>query len=714
MLSVTEKFGRRMIAARIGEPIPSSTNHAISVCLPSWESVIGYKENDPIVLNAMTTGYPRFFIHKSIQRLCELLTDKYAKENETCLCFPSYKVAKRCREFIRIKSSRNSVPIPKVRILQLATSKPVTIEEARWKKECRIAVVYVDKAYYKFMKQYWQYTGEVISSRLSEYVLHELFIVEKSSKTVSEANASAKKSGVQDSNDDYDDRDNEEYIETRYGRNLNFAYGDRAKALVKKRIATKVADNTELDIEDYENYYMQAHLDFPDFNIPNGSMGADRTDRTDQTTEDDNAVQPLITSAVPAEPIEMDSSVNDIESENSYVSVANELSYTNRQNLRIDPEKDVFLFPSGMASIFTAHRLLLSLDSRRVHRSRSSANVVNSSSSNAVGLFSQTESVIGYGSPYKKTVLFGFSNNDTVNILKEFNHTHFLGDGASSAMEKLEQTLHSGEQILAVFIEAPSNPLLKMADFAHLRKLANIYGFYIVIDETIGGFVNIDVLPYADIVCSSLTKIFSGDSNVLAGCMVLNPQEKLFQFSQMFMNQLSEYEDHLWCEDAIYLERNSRDFIARTIKINKNTDYLLKNVLIPQEGPSKLFKKIFYPSLTSKESKDNYDFVRCKVIERNSDEEGGYGGLFSLEFHKLEQAKVFFDELKLSEGPSLGTNSTLACPCTVLAHFDNLEEVGKYHIAESLVRVSIGLENLDNLSKVFQTAINKALDISDI
>ena len=65
--------------------------------------------------------------------------------------------------------------------------------------------------------------------------------------------------------------------------------------------------------------------------------------------------------------------------------------------------------------------------------------------------------------------------------------------------------------------EIPSNPLLRTADLPRLRQLADKYDFLLMVDETIGNFVNVEVLPYADIVVSSLSKIFSGDANVMGG-----------------------------------------------------------------------------------------------------------------------------------------------------------------------------------------------------
>lgn len=696
------------ISSKVGESIPPNTKHAVSVCLPTWEATVGYEESDPAIVNAMTTGYPRFFIHKSVARLCDVLNDKYAKESETCLCFPSYSVAKRCREYITVKAPTMFPDLrpPKVRILQLATMKPMNAEEAKWKRECKIAVVFVAKKYYPLLKEYWQHTGEIISSRFAEYVLHELFIVEGFNRTAGDAGKAKE--------DDSDIRGEEEFIETRFGRNLDLSFADHAKLLIKKRIATKVVDDEAHETADdetrehpedeaHENAHDEAHENEAHENDDETHDNVDELAQQVSESEDQVVESTPIVTDTSVEPVTVTTTTIVAEGDNSTAEIIDihDDQRDRRRALEVNPETDVFLFPSGMASIFTAHRLLLNYDAQRVSRSRFS-----NSSGSAVSLENHSPSpasyLVGYGPPYKKTVMFGFPYTDTLSILRKFNHTHFLGQGDSSSMEDLKQILQSGEQILAVFMEAPSNPLLKMGDLLELRELANLYGFFIVVDETAGGFVNIDVLPHADIVCSSLTKIFSGDSNVIAGSMVLNPQSNLYHFAQTFLLTNNEYEDHLWCEDALALERNSRDFVQRTIKVNHNTQSLLQKVLIPQTG--KLFKKIYYPTLTSEETKRHYDAVRCKT-------DGGYGGLFSLTFFNLEQSRVFFNSLRLCKGPSLGTNFTLACPYAILAHYQELDKVARYGVERSLVRVSVGLENNDYLCRVFQHAIDSALQL---
>lgn len=81
----------------------------------------------------------------------------------------------------------------------------------------------------------------------------------------------------------------------------------------------------------------------------------------------------------------------------------------------------------------------------------------------------------------------------------------------------MEGRCNEGGKYLAVFCEFPGNPLLKSPDLRRLRSLADHHDFAIVVDETIGNFMNVNVLPYADVVVSSLTKVFSGDSNVMGG-----------------------------------------------------------------------------------------------------------------------------------------------------------------------------------------------------
>ena len=115
-------------------------------------------------------------------------------------------------------------------------------------------------------------------------------------------------------------------------------------------------------------------------------------------------------------------------------------------------------------------------------------------------------------------VLIRFPYVDTLKILEKWGPgCIFYGHASAEELDALEALLESGEKILGLFCEFPSNPLLVTPDLKRIRQLADKYEFAVVIDETVGNFINIHVLDSADIVVSSLTKIFSGDSNVMGG-----------------------------------------------------------------------------------------------------------------------------------------------------------------------------------------------------
>ncbi|CAE7085739.1 unnamed protein product [Rhizoctonia solani] len=141
-------------------------------------------------------------------------------------------------------------------------------------------------------------------------------------------------------------------------------------------------------------------------------------------------------------------------------------------------EDDVFLFPTGMAAIWTSYQLLLA------------------------------------ARPQLMSACFGFSYTDTLKILGKWGPGyHFFAEGTDDEIDTLEWILQS-KSISVLYTESPSNPLLRSVNLPRLRKLADQHNFVIVVDATIGTFSNIQVLPYADIVITSLSGYFSGKANV--------------------------------------------------------------------------------------------------------------------------------------------------------------------------------------------------------
>ena len=74
-------------------------------------------------------------------------------------------------------------------------------------------------------------------------------------------------------------------------------------------------------------------------------------------------------------------------------------------------------------------------------------------------------------------------------------------------------------------------------------------------------------------------------------------------------------------------------------------------------------------------------------------------------FHNDADAVRFYDAIETAKGPSLGTNFTLTSPYTILAHYTELEWARSYGVESGLVRISVGLEEREQIIKVFKEAL---------
>lgn len=82
-------------------------------------------------------------------------------------------------------------------------------------------------------------------------------------------------------------------------------------------------------------------------------------------------------------------------------------------------------------------------------------------------------------------------------------------------MDQLEHDLQGGMEIHALYTEFPGNPLLGSLDLERLYKLSQRFNFHVIVDDTVGTAVNLDLAPFCDVLCTSLTKMFSGACNVM-------------------------------------------------------------------------------------------------------------------------------------------------------------------------------------------------------
>lgn len=291
--------------------------------------------------------------------------------------------------------------------------------------------------------------------------------------------------------------------------------------------------------------------------------------------------------------------------------------------------------------------------------------------------------------PGAKNVQLGFPYVDVYKIQTVWGPgAHFFPHPNDMSLDALEVLLET-ETVSGVITEFPGNPLLDGAHIPRLSALLRKHKVPLIVDDTAGTFYNLKLLPYVDALVTSLTKYFSGTGDVMAGSLVLNPESPHLDAFGYFLN--TNHQDLLWGEDAIALEYNSRTFIPRLQRINNTA---MKLCAYLKSHP--YVAEVYYPQFRIPGA---YELVRQP--------DGGYGGLFSLLFKEAHQrAPIFYDTLRVSKGPSLGNNFSLACPYTLLAHYQELEWAESIGISRYLIRVSVGLEAFEELQERFDIALN--------
>ena len=317
---------------------------------------------------------------------------------------------------------------------------------------------------------------------------------------------------------------------------------------------------------------------------------------------------------------------------------------------------DVYLFPSGMAANFAVHRMLTTLF------------------------------------PGRKTVQLDFPYVDVLKLQEKFGTgAHFLPFTSDADYDTLQGLIKS-EPLAGIFAELPSNPLLKTVDLRRVSEMLFLeeMDIPIVVDDTVATCVNVDAFLIGDVVTTSLTKAFSGVGDVLAGSVIINSDSP---FHDEFSAFLREHADHqLWRGDAVVLEENSRDFADRVKTVSRNGVALFEYL---SEHPA---VASVYHSLVDESG----------IYDHLQRDEGGHGCLLSFVLKDPDKAPAVYDAMEFSKGPSLGTNYTLVCPYTLLAHYDELDWAESCGVDRSLIRVSVGLEPSDVIIARMKQALQAA------
>jgi cystathionine gamma-synthase len=318
--------------------------------------------------------------------------------------------------------------------------------------------------------------------------------------------------------------------------------------------------------------------------------------------------------------------------------------------------EDIFLFPSGMAANYAVLRMLSALF------------------------------------PGRKTVQLDFPYVDVLKLQEKFGiGAHFLPFCDDGDYEKLRQIIQS-EPIAGIFAELPSNPLLKTVDLRRVTEMLFLEekDVPLIVDDTVATCANVDAFLLADVVTTSLTKAFSGVGDILAGSVILNGDSPFHEDFSAFLRQHADHE--LWRGDAVVLEKNSRDFTERVKAVSRNSVGLYE-YLAEHPAVARVYHSI-------EDASGIYDHLQR--------EDGGHGCLLSLVLKDPAKTPAVYDAMEFTKGPSLGTNYTLVCPYTLLAHYDELAWAESCGVDRHLLRISVGLEPLETILERMGRALEAA------
>ncbi|MFQ5525648.1 MAG: trans-sulfuration enzyme family protein [Thermoanaerobaculia bacterium] len=239
-----------------------------------------------------------------------------------------------------------------------------------------------------------------------------------------------------------------------------------------------------------------------------------------------------------------------------------------------------------------------------------------------------------------------------------------------------------------VYVESITNPLMEVGDLAGIATFAREHGLVSVIDNTFATPVNFRPLEVGfDLVVHSATKYLNGHSDIVAGA-VMGSVEKVDKVRQLMLHTGGSADPH-----ACYLfERGLKTLCLRMARHNRNGQAIAEFL---SSHPA--VEKVNYSGL---ESDPGHRFAR-ELFAGNS-------GMLSFYTGSDESAERFLERVRIPvHAASLGGPETLVVRPARSSHLGQTpEERARLKITDDLVRVSVGIEDLEELLEDFDRALS--------
>ena len=298
------------------------------------------------------------------------------------------------------------------------------------------------------------------------------------------------------------------------------------------------------------------------------------------------------------------------------------------------------------------------------------------------------------------TVLFSLLNSGDHIVLQKdiYGGTHHFATAefdrfgieysfVTGTIEEIEKAVCDRTRV--IYIETPSNPLLFITDIEAVVQLAKSNNILTVIDNTFATPINQNPLDFGlDVVTHSGTKYIGGHSDICCGAALASKD-----LIARVRTSAANFGGSLNAMTCYLIERSLKTLGIRIEKQNTNALQIARHL---QANP--LIQKVYYPGL---EDHPGYDIARKQMKN--------FGGMlsFELDAHKIDPYH-FLKKLKLiTPALSLGGVETIICAPVTTSHQKMTDEArAELGITDSLLRLSVGIEDVDDIMADIDQALN--------
>ena len=281
--------------------------------------------------------------------------------------------------------------------------------------------------------------------------------------------------------------------------------------------------------------------------------------------------------------------------------------------------------------------------------------------------------------------IYGGAYNFMVEELPKYGIEFDFTDGFSEGdfREKLK------ENTKVIYIESPSNPLMKITDLEMIARIAKENNLISMIDNTFATPIIQTPADFGiDIMIHSATKYMGGHSDICAGAVAGSNEHinKIWNAAKNFGGSLSEY--------TVWLLERSMKTLALRVKAHSRNARKMAKWLEKNSNVS----KVHYPGL-----RNNPEYKLAKKQMKR------FTGMLSFELAEHIGSSVFLESLELIK-PSMslaGVESTILSPAKASHALLGEAERKRQGISESLLRLSVGIENVEDLKNDFEQAFIK-------